>query len=82
MSGVGISRQPAVALTGIGMMTSVGFGAYPACAALRAGIVRMRELELPQGMDWHPAEPPPVGLQPEGAHGWLLRTGTVDAPGR
>lgn len=50
----------AVPLTGIGMMTSVGFGAYPACAAIRAGIVRMRELDKDQGPAGRPIWKPPL----------------------
>lgn len=50
-----------MALTGIGMMTSVGLGAYASCAALRAGIVRIRELDVPQGTEGRAAMLPLVG---------------------
>jgi 3-oxoacyl-[acyl-carrier-protein] synthase-1 len=50
-----------MALTGIGMMTSVGLGAYASCAAIRAGIVRIRELDLPQGREGRAARLPLVG---------------------
>jgi 3-oxoacyl-[acyl-carrier-protein] synthase-1 len=42
------------------MVTSVGFGAYPACAAIRAGIVRMRELDKSQGSAGRPDWKPPL----------------------
>jgi 3-oxoacyl-[acyl-carrier-protein] synthase-1 len=48
-------QETPVALTGIGMVTSVGHQAYPACAAIRAGISRMRELEMAQGPTGRPA---------------------------
>ncbi|NMO13557.1 hypothetical protein HPC49_00505 [Pyxidicoccus fallax] len=56
----GEHQEEAVPLTGIGMMTSVGFGAYPACAALRAGIVRMVELDASQKAAGHPDWKPPL----------------------
>ncbi|MCY1080755.1 beta-ketoacyl synthase N-terminal-like domain-containing protein [Archangium lansingense] len=50
----------AVPVTGIGMVTSVGFGAYPACAAIRAGIVRMNELDKSQRIADRPSWKPPL----------------------
>lgn len=54
-------RTGAMALTGIGMVTSVGLGAYASCAALRAGLVRIRELDLPQGTEGLATRRPIVG---------------------
>ena len=54
-------RDGAMALTGIGMMTSVGLGAFASCAALRAGLVRIRELDLAQGTEGLATRRPLVG---------------------
>jgi 3-oxoacyl-[acyl-carrier-protein] synthase-1 len=54
-------RHDSMALTGIGMMTPVGLGAYASCAALRAGIVRIRELDVPQGTEGRAARLSLVG---------------------
>lgn len=54
-------RSGSMALTGIGMLTSVGLGAYASCASLRAGIVRIRELDLPQGTEGLATRHPLVG---------------------
>jgi len=54
-------RSGSMALTSIGMVTSVGLGAYASCAALRAGIVRIRELDVPQGTEGLATSRPLVG---------------------
>lgn len=47
-------------LTGIGMVTSVGFRAYPACAAIRARISRFYGLKGVQGLAGRPVWKPPL----------------------
>ncbi|WP_158623558.1 hypothetical protein [Corallococcus sp. CA053C] len=53
-----------LAVTGLGMVSSVGLGVVPACAAIRAGIVRPQPLRSFQVLESEPVESLPLVAHP------------------
>src|SRR5690349_1736490 len=64
-----------LAVTGLGMVSSIGHGVVQACAALRAGIIRARPLPYFEVLDEETQELVPVTAHP--VHGFTDGFGPV-----